>query len=117
MDGRADPRRPAIAYGRHDIPAYRAFAQQYSLCENYFTDVARKSEPNHLHVIAAYPPIINNSTMARRCQPMPLFHLPNLHAHSKLPGTRGEGPQRIAAPTLAHYAQNAQALWGDTTNV
>ena len=30
-----------LQYGKHDIPAYWAFAQQYSLCDNYFTDVAK----------------------------------------------------------------------------
>ena len=25
-----------LQYGKHDIPAYWAFAQQYSLCDNYF---------------------------------------------------------------------------------
>ena len=69
-----------LQYGKHDIPAYWAFAQQYSLCDNYFTDVASQSEPNHLHLIAADAPIIDNSTMARRYQPMAPFHLPNLPA-------------------------------------
>ena len=62
-----------LQYGKHDIPAYWAFAQQYSLCDNYFTDVASQSEPNHLHLIAADAPIIDNSTMARRYQPMAPF--------------------------------------------
>jgi phospholipase C len=69
-----------LQYGKHDIPAYWAFAQQYSLCDNYFTDVASQSEPNHLHLIAADAPIIDNSTMARRYQPMAPFALPNLPA-------------------------------------
>src|SRR5690349_6253414 len=42
-----------LQYGKSDIPAYWAFAQNYSLCDNYFTDVASQSEPNHLHLIAA----------------------------------------------------------------
>ncbi len=69
-----------LQYGKHDIPAYWAFAQQYSLCDNYFTDVASQSEPNHLHLIAADAPIIDNSTMARRYQPRAPFHLANLPA-------------------------------------
>ena len=69
-----------LQYGKHDIAAYWAFAQQYSLCDNYFTDVSSQSEPNHLHLIAADAPIIDNSTMARRYQPMAPFNLPNLPA-------------------------------------
>src|SRR5664280_153523 len=49
-------------YGKKDIPAYWAYAQNYTLCDNYFTDVASQSEPNHLHLIAADSPIIDNSS-------------------------------------------------------
>jgi phospholipase C len=35
-------------YTAADIPAYWAFAQQYTLCDNYFTDVASQSEPNQI---------------------------------------------------------------------
>src|SRR5690348_6335929 len=31
-----------------DIPAYFAYARQFTLCDNYFTDVAGPSTPNHL---------------------------------------------------------------------
>src|SRR5216683_3181957 len=30
-----------------DIPAYFAYARQFTLCDNYFTDVAGPSTPNH----------------------------------------------------------------------
>jgi len=69
-----------LQYGKTDIPAYWAYAQNYCLCDNYFTDVASQSEPNHLHLIAATSPIIDNSTQSRRYQPMPPFHLANLPA-------------------------------------
>jgi phospholipase C len=67
-------------YGKSNISAYWAYAQHYSLCDNYFTDVASQSEPNHLHLIAADSPVIDNSTQARRYQPFPPYHLPNLPA-------------------------------------
>ena len=44
-------------YKSTDFPAYWAFAQQYTLCDNYFTDVASQSEPNHLFLIAAASPL------------------------------------------------------------
>src|SRR2546421_314705 len=43
-----------------DIPAYFAYAHQFTLCDTYFTDVAGPSTPNHLMLIAADSPIINN---------------------------------------------------------
>jgi phospholipase C len=61
-----------------DIPSYWAFAQQYTLCDNYFTDVAGQSEPNHLFLIAADSPLIDNSSSSRRYQPQPPFDIPSL---------------------------------------
>ena len=43
-----------------DIPAYFAYARQFTLCDNYFTDVAGPSTPNHLMLVAADSPIIDN---------------------------------------------------------
>ncbi len=36
-----------------DIPAYFAYARKFTLCDQYFTDVAGPSTPNHLMVLAA----------------------------------------------------------------
>jgi len=43
-----------------DIPAYFAYARQFTLCDKYFTDVAGPSTPNHLMLIAADSPFIDN---------------------------------------------------------
>jgi hypothetical protein len=67
-------------YKKADIAAYWAFAQQYSLCDNYFTDVASQSEPNHLFLIAANSPVIDNSTNRRNYQPHPPYDIPSLPA-------------------------------------
>jgi phospholipase C len=75
-----------LQYGKKDIPAYWAFAQQYCLCDNYFTDVASQSEPNHLHLIAADSPVIDNATKARRYQPFPPYHLRNLPSTLEVAG-------------------------------
>ena len=61
-----------------DISAYWTFAQQYTLCDNYFTDVASQSEPNHLFLIAADSPLIDNSSSSRTYQPQPPFDIPSL---------------------------------------
>lgn len=43
-----------------DIPAYFDYARKFTLCDNYFTDVAGPSTPNHLMVVAADSPVIDN---------------------------------------------------------
>jgi phospholipase C len=49
-----------LQYSQSNIPAYWSYAQQFALCDNYFTEVAGPSTPNHLMLIAADSPIINN---------------------------------------------------------
>src|SRR5271157_352303 len=67
-------------YNATDILAYWAFAQQYTLCDNYFTDVASQSEPNHLFLIAANSPLIDNSGIHVSYQPHPPYDMPSLPA-------------------------------------
>jgi phospholipase C len=55
-----------------DIPTYFAYARQFTLCDNYFTDVAGPSTPNHLMVITADSPIIDNP------HGNPVYDLPSL---------------------------------------
>ena len=40
-------------YKQSDIPVYWAYAQHYGLGENFFTDAASSSTPNHIAMIAA----------------------------------------------------------------
>jgi phospholipase C len=61
-----------------DIPAYFAYARQFTLCDNYFTDVAGPSTPNHLMLIGADSPIIDNPPRYRLPVGAPLFKLPSL---------------------------------------
>src|SRR2546425_5485849 len=65
-------------YGEKDIPAYFSFARQFTLCDNYFTEVASQSEPNHLMLIAAASPIIDNANKNRTYQPQEPFKTPTL---------------------------------------
>jgi phospholipase C len=67
-----------LQYGENDIPAYFSFARQFTLCDNYFTEVASQSEPNHLMLIAAASPIIDNASKSRTYQPQEPFTLPTL---------------------------------------
>jgi len=61
-----------------DVPAYFAYARQFALCDNYFTDVAGPSTPNHLMLIAAASPIIANPPHHHAPVSAPLFQLPSL---------------------------------------
>ncbi len=67
-------------YKESDISAYFAYARQFTLCDHYFTEVASQSEPNHLMLITAASPIIDNASPARNYQPQGPFNLPSLPA-------------------------------------
>ncbi|HWY76140.1 MAG TPA: alkaline phosphatase family protein [Verrucomicrobiae bacterium] len=69
-----------LQYKEADIPAYFAYARQFTLCDNYFTEVASQSEPNHLMLIAADSPVIDDTSASRTYQPKPPFNLPSLPA-------------------------------------
>jgi len=61
-----------------DIPSYFAYARQFTLCDNYFTDVAGPSTPNHVMLITADSPIIVNPPRYRLPVGAPLFNVPSL---------------------------------------
>jgi phospholipase C len=67
-------------FAAQDIPAYFAYARQFTLCDNYFTDVAGPSTPNHLMLITADSPIIANPPGYRLPRGATLFDLPSLPA-------------------------------------
>jgi phospholipase C len=96
-----------------DIPAYWAFAQQYTLCDNYFTDVASQSEPNHLFLIAAASPLIDNSSASRSYQPQPPFDIPSLPQALSAAGRTW----RNYAESNASYFNHIKALAGHQWNV
>jgi phospholipase C len=67
-----------LQYSEANIPAYFSLARQFTLCDNYFTEVATQSEPNHLMLIAAASPIIDNGSKTRTYQPQEPFNIPTL---------------------------------------
>ena len=67
-----------LQYKQTDIPVYFSYAQQYTLCDNYFTEVASQSEPNHLMLIAADSPVIDNESKSRTYQPSGPYDIPSL---------------------------------------
>ena len=100
-------------YKKADIPAYWAYAEQYALCDNYFTDVASQSEPNHLFLIAADSPVIDNSTNHRNYQPHPPY---NMHS---LPSALEAAKRswRNYADRYASYFNHIDALASSSWNV
>ena len=69
-----------LQYKQANIPAYFSYAQAFTLCDNYFTEVASQSEPNHLMLIAAASPVIDDTSASRNYQPKPPFDLSSLPA-------------------------------------
>ena len=100
-------------YGPKNIPATWALAQQYALCDQYFTDVASESEPNHLFLIAADSPIIDNASAARTWQPSPPYDLPSLPAVLQQNGRKW----RNYADANSSYFRQIKALAGNAWNV
>jgi phospholipase C len=78
-----------LQFTEQDIPAYFGYARQFALCDNYFTDVAGPSTPNHLMLIAADSPVIDNP--------------PSHHG--------GPGAQPFTLPSLPASLQNAHLTW------
>jgi phospholipase C len=77
MNRRSDTRH-RVQYTEHDIPSYYAYARQFTLCDNYFSEVAGPSTPNHLMLIAADSPFINNPKGHYRPQASKAFEIPSL---------------------------------------
>jgi phospholipase C len=67
-----------VQYTKADIPPYFALARQYTLCDRYFSEVAGPSTPNHLMLIAADAPIINNPHHHYRPGPKDTYKLQSL---------------------------------------
>jgi phospholipase C len=67
-------------YDESDLPDYWALARQFTLCDRYFSEVAGPSTPNHLMLLTADSPIVDNPTDGGRGAPNPPFDLPSLPA-------------------------------------
>jgi phospholipase C len=65
---------PRQQFTESDIPFYWDYARRFTLCDRYFTDVAGPSTPNHLMLIAADSPIVDNPSG------QPAYVLPTLPA-------------------------------------
>jgi len=100
-------------YGPKNIPATWALAQHYALCDQYFTDVATESEPNHLFLIAADSPVIDNTSTSRTFQPSPPYDLQSLPAVLQQHGRQW----RNYAESKSSYFTHIKALQHNAWNV
>ncbi|GAC1349410.1 MAG: alkaline phosphatase family protein [Ktedonobacteraceae bacterium] len=73
-------------YSGTNIPSYFAYAKQFTLCDHYFTEIAGPSTPNHLMLIAAHSPLIDNPHHRDPLELQPPFDLPSLPASLKNKG-------------------------------
>lgn len=102
-----------LQYKQADIPIYWSYADHYTLCDNYFTDVASQSEPNHLFLIAADSPVIDNATRHRFYQPYPPYNMPSLPATLEAHGRTW----RDYADTRESYFPDVATLAGSASIV
>ena len=74
-----DTTAPRVEFPEKDVPIYWEYARKFTLCDNYFTDVAGPSTPNHLMMIMADSALIDNPKANYRKQPgPPLYDQPSL---------------------------------------
>jgi phospholipase C len=104
-----DTTAPRVQFQRADIPHYWSYASQFTLCDNYFTDVAGPSTPNHLMLIMADSKLVDNPSRSYRKKPgPPVYDQPSLPS-TKLPsvswlysdGALSEHPADTAAERAA----------------
>jgi phospholipase C len=69
-----------VQYKEADIAGYFDLARQFTLCDNYFSEVAGPSSPNHLFLIAADSPIIANPYNMYRPSANELFTIKSVPA-------------------------------------
>jgi len=89
-------------YLQADIPSYWSYSQQFTLCDNFFTDVASDSTPNHLMLIAADSPVINNPPSS----PQPSYNIPSLPANLQAAGLTWRSYGSFAFPYITGVAKS-----------
>ena len=88
-------------YLEADIANYWAYAQQFTLCDNFYTDVASDSTPNHLMLITADSPVINNPSFGST----PSYDIPSLPANLSAAGVTWRNYSGYVFPYIYHCAQ------------
>lgn len=106
-------------YTEKQLPLYYDYARRYTLCDNFFTDVAGPSDPNHLMAFAASSgELINNPRPAwirwltRDHSKQPPFTIPSLPESLSSAGVSwknyGDGTTRLISP-IAKAPENVSS--------
>jgi hypothetical protein len=117
-----------VQYTSDDIPDYFGYAKNYTVCDRYFSEVARPSTPNHLMLICADAPIINNPQHQYNPRPGQGYNLPlpaqleraglqwgnyggyAVHYINELAGHRGNHTRNLAQVSTTEEGPPAKAL-------
>ncbi len=104
-----------VQYGEHDIPAYFDYARRFTLCDRYFSEVAGPSTPNHLMLICADSPLIDNPAHHYRPTPLDRYQLPSLpmelEKHGLTWGSYGSYAFRYVADLASHPGNHSRSLF------
>jgi phospholipase C len=102
-----DTTAPRVQFQQSDIPAYWQLASQFTLCDNYYTDVAGPSTPNHLMLIMADSPLIDNPKTNYRQHPgPPVYDQPSLPSQLDAAGLSWRNYNGYAFEFIKHTAGN-----------
>jgi phospholipase C len=102
-----DTTAPRVQFQEQDIPRYWQYGSQFTLCDNYFTDVAGPSTPNHLMLIMADSPLIDNPKTNYRKHPgPPVYDQPSLPSQLDAAGLSWRNYNGYAFEFIKHTAGN-----------
>lgn len=102
-----DTTAPRVQFQQTDIPHYWQYASQFTVCDNYFTDVAGPSTPNHLMLIMADSPLIDNPKSNYRKHPgPPVYDQPSLPSQLDAAGLSWRNYNGYAFEFIKHTAGN-----------
>ena len=100
-----DTTAPRVQFQEQDIPRYWQYGSQFTLCDNYFTDVAGPSTPNHLMLIMADSPLIDNPKTNYRKHPgPPVYDQPSLPSQLDAAGLSWRNYNGYAFEFIKHTA-------------
>jgi phospholipase C len=106
-----DTTAPRVQFQQGDIPHYWSDANQFTLCDNYYTDVAGPSTPNHLMLIMADSALVDNPSRSYRKNPgPPLYDQPSLPSQLDAAGLTWGNYSGYAFEFIKHTA-GKQRKW------